>query len=224
MSKSALIVIDVQNYFVNEFTKAIPEKIAQFITKNRFDFVLFTKFVNREGSNYFKLLNWEKCLGSPDTDIHPALEKFVNESNLFGKASYSIFKANGFSDFLKQNDVRKLYLCGVDIDACVLASGFDAFDLGYEVEVLTDLSLSHSGEKLDNAALEIIKKNLAKKEFAAKEKLEIVLSAPVPANQSGRQGSAGGRGVWGEFRPPSPVSSVRIFSNRHRKSLLLSKS
>ena len=28
------------------------------------------------------------------------------------------------------------------------------------------------------------------KEFAAKEKLEIVLSAPVPANQSGRQGEA----------------------------------
>ena len=31
------------------------------------------------------------------------------------------------------------------------------------------------------------------------------------------QGEAGGRGVWGEFRPPSPVSSVRIFSNRHRQ-------
>ena len=55
------------------------------------------------------------------------------------------------------------------------------------------------------------------KEFAAKEKLEIVLSASVPANQSGRQGEAGGRGVWGEFRPPSPASSVRIFSNRHRQ-------
>ena len=33
---------------------------------------------------------------------------------------------------------------------------------------------------------------------------------------SGRQGEAGGRGVWGEFRPPRPESSVRIFSNRHR--------
>jgi hypothetical protein len=31
------------------------------------------------------------------------------------------------------------------------------------------------------------------------------------------QGEAGGRGVWGEFRPPSPASSVRIFSNRHRQ-------
>ena len=50
--------------------------------------------------------------------------------------------------------------------------------------------------------------------------LAVCLSAPVPAFtqefRSGRQGEAGGRGVWGEFRPPSPASSVRIFSNRHR--------
>jgi len=60
-----------------------------------------------------------------------------------------------------------------------------------------------------------------RKEFAAKEKLGIVLFVPVPAFtqefRSGRQGEAGGRGVWGEFRPPSPASSVRIFSNRHRQ-------
>ena len=74
MSKTALIIIDVQNYFVNEHTKGIPEKIAQFINENKFDFVLFTKFVNHEGSNYFKLLNWHKCLGSPDTDIYPTLK------------------------------------------------------------------------------------------------------------------------------------------------------
>ena len=47
--------------------------------------------------------------------------------------------------------------------------------------------------------------------------LAVCLSSPVPAYSSGRQGEAGGRGAWGEFRPPSPVSSVRIFSNRHRQ-------
>ncbi len=47
------------------------------------------------------------------------------------------------------------------------------------------------------------------KEFAAKEKLEIVLSAPV-------QGEAGRRGGGETPPPPPPVSSVRIFSNRHR--------
>ncbi|MEK7665366.1 MAG: isochorismatase family cysteine hydrolase, partial [Patescibacteria group bacterium] len=132
----------------------------RFISENEFDFILFTKFVNREGSNFFKLLNWKNCVGSPDTDIHHSLEKFVAKDNLFEKASYSIFKSDRFDDFLKLNQITKLSLCGIDIDACVLASTFDAFDLGYKVEVLTDLSLSHSGERLDNAALAIIKKNL----------------------------------------------------------------
>ena len=158
--KNSLIVIDIQNYFVNEHTKSIPERIAQFIDKNKFDFVLFTKFLNREGSNYFKLLNWKKCLSSPDTDIHPALEKFVNENNLFEKASYSIFKSKKFVDFLRKNQITKLYLCGTDIDVCVLASAFDAFDLGYEIEVLIHLSASHSGERMNKAAQEIIKKSL----------------------------------------------------------------
>src|SRR3989338_6583619 len=40
--------------------------------------------------------------------------------------------------------------------------------------------------------------------------LAVCLSAPV-------QGEAGGRGGLGGFRPPSPASSVRIFSNRHRQ-------
>jgi len=33
------------------------------------------------------------------------------------------------------------------------------------------------------------------------------------------QGEAGGKGVWGEFRPPSQsvAKSVRIFSNTHRQ-------
>ncbi len=57
--------------------------------------------------------------------------------------------------------------------------------------------------------MNVTKKKHRLKEFAAKEKLEIVFSALV-------QDEAGGRGVWGEFRPPSPESSVRIFSNRHR--------
>lgn len=170
--KSAVVVIDVQNYFVNEHTKDIPEKIARFLSENRFDFILFTKFINREGSNFFKLLNWKKCVGSPDTDIHHSLEKFVRKDNLFEKASYSIFKSDGLDNFLKHNQITKLFLCGIDIDACVLASAFDAFDLGYEIEVLTDLSLSHSGERLDNAALEIIKKNLVKKEFAVGVKIQ----------------------------------------------------
>ena len=70
-----------------------------------------------------------------------------------------------------------------------------------------------SSESEERQVLSIEAQLAELREFAAKEKLEIVLSAPI-------QGEAGGRGVWSlPFRPPSPDAiSVRIFSNRHRQS------
>ncbi len=91
MAKNALIVIDVQNYYVNAHTKDLPEKIAQFIDSNKFDFVLFTKFINKKNSQFFKKLYWKKCTQSPDIDIHQELSRFVNKDNVFEKSTYSIF-------------------------------------------------------------------------------------------------------------------------------------
>jgi nicotinamidase-related amidase len=161
-NKKALIVIDVQNYFVNERTKGIPKKIAHFIRNNKFDFVLFTKFVNNKNSSFFKLLNWRKCLNPPDTNIHPVLSRFIKKDTLFEKASYSAFKSKKFIQFLNRKRIKELFLCGIDIDACVLATAFDAFDLGYKIHVLKDLSKSHSGRKFDRSALNIIEKCLEK--------------------------------------------------------------
>ena len=158
--KTALVVIDVQNYFVNEKTKELPAKIATYIRNNKFDFVLFTQFINRKGSNFFKLLNWRKSTSSPEIDIHSTLVPFVTKNNLFKKYTYSIFKSKDFTEFLNKNRISKVYLCGIDSDSCVLASAFDAFDLDYEVKVLTDLSMSHSGDH--SAALRIINRNIQK--------------------------------------------------------------
>lgn len=110
--KTALVVIDVQNFFVNEKTKDLPSKIASFIEKNKFDFVLFTQFVNKEDSNFFKLLNFKKSTGSPDTDIHPDLLEFVNKNNLFEKSTYSIFKSPKLFEFLKKNNIKNYFCVG----------------------------------------------------------------------------------------------------------------
>ena len=75
--KTALVVIDVQNYFVNDKTKNLPDKIANFIENNKFDYVLFTQFINEKDSNFVRLLNWRKCFFSPDIDIYPTLTKFA---------------------------------------------------------------------------------------------------------------------------------------------------
>ena len=56
--------------------------------------------------------------------------------------SYSAFYENdkntmtGLDGFLKQNHIKKVYLCGLALDFCVYYSAIDAKNLGYETHVI----------------------------------------------------------------------------------------
>ena len=82
------------------------------------------------------------------------------KNHIFEKSTYSIFKSKQFVDFLSQNKISKLFFCGLDLDACVLASVFEAFDLGFDFEILLDLTGSSAKIDTDNSAKQIIERNL----------------------------------------------------------------
>jgi len=157
--KNALLIIDVQKFFINEFTKEIPNKIVDFVETHKFDFVLFFKFVSSKESNFVKYLNWQKMFDSPDTDIISELEKFVTKDNVFTKSSFSAFKSEKFLEFLKDNEIKELYICGFDTDGCIFSTAIEAFDLGFNVKVLQDLCGSHNGKEYHKNAIEILKRN-----------------------------------------------------------------
>ena len=48
----------------------------------------------------------------------------------------------------------------MDLDACILASVFEAFDLGFDFEVLYSLSGSSAKIDIDDPVRKIIKRNL----------------------------------------------------------------
>ena len=58
--------------------------------------------------------------------------------------SYSAFYENdkktltGLDGFLKQNNIKKVYLCGLALDFCVYYSAVDAKTLGYDTYVILD--------------------------------------------------------------------------------------
>lgn len=106
MSKNALVIIDVQNYFVNEHTKTLPQKIRKLIQTNDFNYIIFSKYVNNLKSNHYNIFKWEECQNSPDIDIHPELLEFTNSKNVFEKNTYSIFKST-MLNFLKQKILIK---------------------------------------------------------------------------------------------------------------------
>jgi len=163
MGKTALVVIDLQNAFVKKNTLEVVQKIRNHLETCKYDYVIFSKFVNSPDSNFVKKLGWHKCKDSHETDLafNPSgISKISKSYVVFEKHTYSIFKSKEFRDFLEKNKVTKLYFCGLDLEACVLASVFDAFDLDYDYEILMDLSASSAGEDMISSAAKIIGRNL----------------------------------------------------------------
>jgi nicotinamidase-related amidase len=54
------------------------------------------------------------------------------------KAGYSAFEATALEPRLRERGIRTIVLCGVVTYACVLATGFSAFDRGFDVVLAAD--------------------------------------------------------------------------------------
>lgn len=147
---SLLLVIDLQKGFVNEKTEYLVEKIKHLIQRNLYDQI----FINTPQSVLAKKLNYFGGMGEDN-------ELVMNEMNhkIFEKNVYSAYN-DELKKYLETNQINKIYLCGVDTDACVLKTAFDLFENGYDVFVLKDYCASTGGEKLHQAALEILKRNI----------------------------------------------------------------
>ncbi len=167
--KSALLVIDPQNYFMSgRYTRHLPNKIRGLIeTDGTFDFVVFTKFVNSGKTGFSRILNWKKCMKGRDIEIVDELRSFSNAKNTFIKDTYSPFKKRRFVEFLKSRKIGTLYIAGTDTDACVLSTAMDAFDLGFCPIVLGKFCASHSGLARHRQALGLLGALIGKKSVVA---------------------------------------------------------
>ncbi len=157
--KKALVVIDMQKCFCNEYTKYLPEKIKNEIETGVYGLIVFTKFVNHEKSN-FHAHGYKKCMDVNENELCNEIAEAAKKHRIFEKDAFSAFKADGLVEFLKENDVTEVCLCGTDTDACVMASAYDAFDNGFRVKVLYELCASCNGNEFHQNAITLLKRNL----------------------------------------------------------------
>ena len=81
--KKLLLVIDVQNDFINDNIKDYVAKIEELIVSNKYDEIVFTKFINNENSKWYKELNYKGCIDKQgqaiviDTQEHKIFEKTI---------------------------------------------------------------------------------------------------------------------------------------------------
>lgn len=153
--KSLLLVIDLQKSFINENTEMLIPKINKLLDENKFEKVVFTRFINSYDSIWFKKLNYTGCI----TEESKMLQIDDRGHKLIDKNIYSALGSQ-LKAYIKDNDISKLYLCGIDTECCVLKTAFDLFENEYDVYVLKDYCACMKGNERHNNAIEILQRNI----------------------------------------------------------------
>ena len=155
--KKLLLVLDVQNDFINDNTKDYVTKIEELIVSNKYDEIVFTKFINNENSKWYKELNYKGCIDKQGQDIVIDTQEY----KIFEKTIYSALN-NELRKFIKENDIEQIYLCGFDTDACIQKTALDLFENNYDVYVLKDYCMCSKGVELHNIIMNNLKRLIGK--------------------------------------------------------------
>jgi nicotinamidase-related amidase len=146
-----LVVIDVQNGFVNERTRsALPlaAKLLEHWQAKGWP-VVFTRFHNPEGSGYERLLGWTGLRSGGEKALHDSVARYAG--TIVDKTTYTAFTSEGEAA-LDARPGDTLVICGIDTESCVLKTALDAFERDVEPVIAIDACATDGGEPAQQAA------------------------------------------------------------------------
>lgn len=150
--KKLLLVIDAQKDFINDDNVDVLNKIGELINSNKYDDVVFTRFINNEESIWYKKLDYKGCM----TENGRKIVINTKDYKIIDKTIYSAVN-NELENYIKNNNIEQIYLCGFETDACVQKTAIDLFEKNYDVYVLKDYCMTHSVE-LHNTIIKNLKR------------------------------------------------------------------
>ena len=147
MKTNVLIVVDMQVGFnLSSSAELSYEKIDTLLKQSIFDLVVFTQYYNYENSPISRLMNWNYLKDEKEIALDYRA-KYHNQM-IVRKNKYSCYTDDLIKDIEERigEKLDTVYLCGVDLECCVLASATDFFENGIRPIVLTYYSGSSSNE------------------------------------------------------------------------------
>jgi nicotinamidase-related amidase len=172
-----LLIVDVQRGFINTFTRHIPARIRRLLEIGDYAPVLWTRFINSDGSPYHTLLQWHDCAEPPDTELVEELADLADKDNVYPKEGLTGLP-EALAARLKQDCVQQVSVVGIDTDMCVLKVAMDVFDLGIEPIILVDCCASTGGLQAHLAGLSILSRNIGPHQLRLTQLHETYLAAP----------------------------------------------
>lgn len=153
-----IIIVDMQKGFINDNNRHIIEKINSYLKNNTFDNIIYTKYVNYEGSPFVKILDWHAMKVPEEQEF---CVDFINGATIIPKVGYGVKQEDILK--LKKLNIDEIEVCGTDTDACVLAVAFQLFDNGIKPIILKDLCASSSSNiEMHNMAIKVMERQFGK--------------------------------------------------------------
>ncbi|WJV51768.1 isochorismatase family cysteine hydrolase [Streptomyces flavofungini] len=161
--RTALIVIDVQNGFVNKHSRSVVPAIAHLVKRwQETDApVVFARFHNEPGSPYERITGWTNLRTAEEQALVAELEPYAGAAAaVIDKGQSSVFTTEG-ARMIRDAGWSDLVLCGIDTDSCVYDSAVAAYQAGYRPWIVTDACASTGGTQYHDAALLLAARNIS---------------------------------------------------------------
>ena len=156
--KTAFIIIDVQNILVETGfqTESLLEKISYLQNQARSKNIEII---------YVQHIESPEAQTSEDWQLSHLLNRQENEK-VFQKRYNSIFKETGLKEYLDQQGIEQLVLCGMQTEYCVDTSVKVAFEYGYQLVIPEGAVTTFDGEDIPAETLNEFYENIWAERFA----------------------------------------------------------
>jgi len=138
-NKTALVIIDIQNdYFPGgtmelvsaDETASKAANILSYFRRKEMPVIHVQHISLQEGATFF-------LPNTKGAEIHKTVTPLKTEK-VITKNFPNSFRDTGLLDYLKENNISKLILCGMMTDVCVDSTTRAAMDFGFENTIITD--------------------------------------------------------------------------------------
>lgn len=146
-TKTALLIIDIQNdYFpggtmelaaADETATKAQHLLAHF-RKQEMPIIHVQHIALQEGANFF-------LPNTKGAEIHKSVTPFETEK-VITKHYPNSFRDTELLDYLKENNIAKLVICGMMTDVCVASTTRAALDYGFDNTIITDAVTTRNRE------------------------------------------------------------------------------
>ncbi|MEU5912892.1 isochorismatase family cysteine hydrolase [Micromonospora sp. NPDC047527] len=174
--RAALIVIDMQNGFINDRSRGVIPKVVELVESWEATGrpVVFTRYHNYPGSPFERLIHWSSVQRPPETEIVPELAQHASRAKaVIDKTIYSYFSSAG-SDLTEKEGWTDLVFCGIATESCVLKSAVDAFERNLTPWLATDASASHGGQLAHDAGLLVARRFIGGGQLVGTDELRVM--------------------------------------------------